>query len=1216
MARFCRALVGLMVISSSLLFVVPPTRNPQVPAGPVPHSTFTPLLNPVALRFEPNEGQFSQPVRFAARNSGFSLFLTQSAIVLAPRQSSHRSAAEVLKFVGANPDARIGGFELLSSVSNYFRGSDPRQWRSGVPNFAEVEYREIYPGIHLICYSSQKSPEFDWIVDPGADPGRIRLSVPPDSASLDEAGDLVFRFPEGSARLKRPVIYQETGLARSPVSGGYTLSPQGEISFHITEFDHTRRLVIDPVLVYSTYFGGSVDDEPSQIAVDGNQNIYIVGTTSSPDMPTAGPLPGQSALTGATEAFIAKFDPTGATLLYSTFLGGTTAGHADRGVAIAVDAAGDAFVTGTTNDKNFPTTSGAFLPAPGGGMCDGCTAGWMSELAPDGSSLLYSTYISGTQDVVSCTPSGIAVDSMGSAYLTGSAGGVGFPVTSGAFTTPAGNQTHVFITKITPAANPSLTFSSLFGGTATDAGTQVAVDSSLSPYVTGNTTSTDFPTTTMLVPPNEPSQTFVVKMKPDFTGLLFSTLFGSGTASGIAVDSAGSAYVTGFADSTQFPTAGTMHTSLQSVDAFVSKLDPTGATLVYSIFLGGSRIDQASGIALDANKNAYVTGLTTSNDFPTVLPTQSVYSGGTSCTSTCQDAFVSEISADGSQILFSTYLGDAAADAGKSVAVDSVGSIYVTGTTSSGNFPLSNMPFQAQQNATDAGLGNGFVSKFATNVSISPQRMVFGSAPLGQSQGQPVGSPSSPLTATFTNGAGAAVTFASNAETITGAATTDFNISNDTCQNSTVMPSGTCSVAVVFTPTNSGVRSASLQLSNSAANSPFAVSLLGFGSALTFSPTSLTFDPQPPGTTSAPQTLMIANAGTSSVQITSVTMGGADSSFFGIPADGCTGTTLTAGMSCDVAITFSPGMAKVYSGSVVITDTSDAAQQTIPISAIGSGPLATLSPSPTPFANQQVGSTSVAQVVTLTNPGSAALTISDISVNGPFSQTNNCPGSLGPSFSCGINVTFAPTAAGPASGTLVVTDTAPSNSQFVNLQGQGLDFTISAPSVASVTRGGNTSVTVTITQAGGGFFSPVKLACAGLPTLASCAFSPSDSVTPNTSMAQATVTISAAASLVGGRKWDFNRLGTPAILPAALLSGALLLFFARPGSRRRLIHAAFLLTASVWFLASCGGSGGGSGSTSPPPISGTPPGTYSMVITGTSGALNHNSQPITLTVLQ
>ena len=713
----------------------PGTRHEALPP---PHPALIASYGKLPLAFEANQGQTDQQVKFLSRGRGYALFLTGTEAVLALNQpqrtqrtrgesfmpSSAPSAPSAvqlrLRLLGANPGPEVRGLEELPGKSNYFIGNDPSRWRTNVPTYGKVEYRDVYPGVNLVYYGSGRQLEHDFVVAPGADPSQIRLAVEgADKIELDAQGDLVLHAGNGDLHLRKPVVYQEIDGARQEVSASFVLdtshsafrTPHSqEVGFQIAAYDATRPLVIDPVLVYSTYLGGSGDDQASGIAVDSAGNAYVTGVTSSTNFPTATPLQGANA--GYSDVFIAKLNATGLALVYSTYLGGN---GSDNGDGIAVDSSGSAYLTGHTNSPNFPTVS-PLQPSYGGGGWDA----FVTKLNPAGSALVYSTYLGGSGQDMGYS---IAVDSLGNAYVTGQTQSLNFPTASPLRAAHGGGMFDPFVAKLN-AAGSALVYSTYLGGSGEDWGSGIAVDSAGSAYVTGGTYSTNFPTASPLQSAFSGNyDAFVTKLSVSGSALVYSTYLGgsaSNMGKAIAVDSSGNAYVTGFTSSANFPTANAVQAAYGGGgDAFVLKLDPSGSTLLYSTHLGGSDSDLGSGIAVDSSGNAYVTGYTWSTNFPTATPLQAVYGGG-------YDAFVTKLNAAGSALLYSTYLGGSGREDGYGIAVDSAGNAYVTGSTASTNFPTAN----AFQPVFGGGSYDAFIAKIGTGVaactySIAPATQAF-----------------------------------------------------------------------------------------------------------------------------------------------------------------------------------------------------------------------------------------------------------------------------------------------------------------------------------------------------------------------------------------------------------------------------------------------------------------------------------------------------------
>jgi hypothetical protein len=675
------------------------------------------------LSFEPNRGQTAQSVKFLARGSGYTLFLTNQEAVLSlaggkakpagrpgNSKAGARSAGALsqsrtalrMKLVGANPDASVEGTDELPGKSNYFIGSDRANWHTNVPNYSKVRYHNVYPGVDLVYYGNQGRLEYDFVVAPGADSGQIALSFKgAKRLRIDPVtGDLLLKATAGEVRFHKPVVYQPASgsavdqnspaAAKMPVQGSFRTAGHGRMTFEIAAYDHTRPLVIDPRLSYSTYLGGNSNDSGNGIAVDASGNAYVVGLTPSTDFPTQNPL--QPSNHGNGDAFVTKLNAAGSALVYSTYLGGSSE---DWGLGIAVDSSGNAYVTGYTFSTDFPTQNP--LQAFNHGLADA----FVAKLNAAGSALVYSTYLGGRNFDQSHR---IAVDASGNAYVTGSTDSTDFPTQNPLQPSNHGNG-DAFVTKLN-AAGSAFVYSTYLGGSDQDYGYGIAVDASGNAYMTGSTNSTDFPTRN----PYQASKhlgvvAFITKLNAPGSALVYSTYLGGSSGDsgkGIAVDASGNAYVTGSTNSTDFPTRNPLQTSNHGLgDAFVTKLNATGSALVYSTYLGGSSSDLAVGITVDASGNAYVTGYTYSTDFPTRNPLQASNHGP-------PDSFVTKLNAPGSALVYSTYLGGVSTDTGLGITVDASRSAYVTGGTVSNDFPTQN-PYQS----SNRGGQDAFVAKIS-----------------------------------------------------------------------------------------------------------------------------------------------------------------------------------------------------------------------------------------------------------------------------------------------------------------------------------------------------------------------------------------------------------------------------------------------------------------------------------------------------------------------
>jgi hypothetical protein len=1088
-----------------------------------------------------------------------------------------------LKLLRANPAAKVIGVNELPGKSNYLTGNDPKKWRTNVPTYDRVRYENIYPGVDLVYYGKEGGQlEYDFVVAPGADPGAIALAIDAGgqvssmqkaagsrqpsvvsgsrragSGATDNAprttdntqskiqnrkskissslriaanGDLIVTAEGGEARFHKPVVYQMQSAVdsrqstvksrpargessrrpanpkseiqnpnsrqrttdhgqrtsanpkseiRNPklINARYILKSDGEVAFEIAPYDRTRPLIIDPVLSYSTYLGGSDMDYANAIAVDPSGNAYVTGYTASIDFPLVNPVqssPGFGVCTDGManfpcfNVFVTKLNPAGTALVYSTYLGGSSEDYA---TGIALDASGDAYVTGYTNSTDFPVQN-ALQPENAGGWDV-----FVAELSADGASLIYSTYWGGSSDDIG---TGVAVDSSGNAYISGYTDSPDFPVTPGALQANYGGGTHNGLVVKFNSGGAELGYSTFLGGSSDDYAYGVAVDSAGDAYVTGATNSTNFPTVNAFQPnyagglcataPNTfPCyDAFVAKLNPAGSALIYSTYLG-GTGSdygyAIALDGSSNAYVTGYTTSTNFPTtAGAFQRVFGgSYDTFVAKLDGAGSALVYSTYLGDPGTQVGYGIAVDSSGHACVTGYNYGGGFPTVNPTQAQNAG-------FYDAFVCVLNASGSSLDFSTYLGGSLDEVGHGISVDPSGNVYVTGGTFSLDFPITSGSFQP---AYGGGPYDAFVTKF--DLGLSPS--VNLSLPSYNFGNQLIGTTSSAAPITLTNTGNATLNITS--VTIAGTNSGDFAETNN-C-GASLAASASCTLSVTFTPTASGSRSGSLTITDNANPATQTVSLTGTGTApvVSLSPASLTFPPQLVGTSSSAQSLTLSNTGSATLSITSITVSGDFSQ-----TNTC-GSSLAASASCTLSVTFTPTVSGSRSGSLTITDNASPATQTVSLTGTGTAPVVSLSPASLTFPPQLVGTSSGAQSLTLSNTGSATLSITSITVSGDFSQTNTCGSSVAASASCTLSVTFKPTATGTRTGAVTITDNASPATQTVSLTGTGVDAPVVSLSPASLTfpaqRVGTASSaqSVTLKNTGSATLSITSIAASG-----------------------------------------------------------------------------------------------------------------------------------------
>jgi len=732
--------LGVSAAHPGRFFASGPTRSSEAPQQMLATYGHLPMT------FEPNQGQTDRSVRFLARGSGYGLYLTAQQAVLAlqrpaanPQHPGARTSVVSMKLVGAEHASEPVGDALLPGKSNYFIGNDPAKWHRDIPQFARVRYRNVYSGIDLVYYGNQGRLEYDFEVAPGSDPSQVALRFQgPRNLRIDANGDLVLVVDGSDVRLQAPRVYQKFGAEERSVTGRFELrgNDKDEVGFQLGAYDRNRTLIIDPVLIYAAYLGGSGDEACSviapvvidgitaappgcpAIAVDAVSNVYVAGSTNSADFPgTAGKFQPTLAAGATANAFVAKFGVTGQ-LQFATYLGGD---GLDYTAGIGVDAGFDVIVTGTTTSSNFPTNgkNSAFQPTP-------ASSGkhvFVSQLDAAGATLLYSTYLSGNGADVA---SGLAIDPGGTAYVTGITASTNFPTTLGALQTTSKATNQSFFSRVDPnsSGTASLMYSTYIGGsnpsTGVTVGGGIAVDTNSNAYITGGTNFTDMPVLNAYQGTlNGTMNAFVTKINPTGvtgTQLLYSTYFGGTGADvgyGIAVDSTTDAYITGTTTSSNIVApAGT--TPFQSVyrgggDAFLAKFGvlcvstsctTTDVPLSYFTYLGGSGTDVGTAVAVDSNQGAHLTGWTNSSvDFPTPGGLQSIYGGGTS------DAFVARIDTV-STASYSSYFGGTAADMGTSIAMDQQGASYVAGETFSPNGFIGNHFLNALNGTDDA-----FVSK-------------------------------------------------------------------------------------------------------------------------------------------------------------------------------------------------------------------------------------------------------------------------------------------------------------------------------------------------------------------------------------------------------------------------------------------------------------------------------------------------------------------------
>jgi hypothetical protein len=707
--RFNRKFFSLEFLEARLCLSTLPVGTATTVPDAATQAHLTAAYGQVPLSFEVNKGQTDPRVNFLTQGAGYTAFLTPTSAVMELQQGSGGNVV-TMKIVGANAGSHAVGLDKQAGMSNDFVGNDSSQGHTNIANYAEVAYKDVYRGINLVYHGDQQQLEYDFVVQPGASSGTIRLAFDGVTGkSLDAQGDLVLHTSGGDMVEHAPVAYQVVDGVQHAVASQFVIGPGGQVGFQVGQYDHSKALVIDPVLSlsYSTYLGGTgALSKGVGIAIDSSGDTFVTGVTLSPKFPTtkgAFQTSGAFINTIGLGGFVTKFNATGSALVYSTFLGGIFP------AGIAVDSAGDAYVTGTTYDA--PPLKNAFQATAGGGG-----DAFVTKLNASGSALVYSTYLGGTGPD---SATGIALDGSGDAYVTGDTVSNNFPTTPGS-SQPVKGAEEGFVSELNPNGS-ALVYSTYLGGSAETYANGIAVDRSGNAYVTGWTPSGNFPTTPGAFATGSAGGAFVAKLNARGSALIYAAQLADGKGSSIAVDGSGNAYVTGIAVAPDFPTTtGAFQTTFGTpTDAFVTELNAAGTALVYSTRLGGSGgasflATFPGGIAVDSSGNIHVTGITGSTNFPTKNALQATYGGGQ------YDAFVAEINPSqmgAASLVYSTYLGGGDEDEGDGIAVDSSGNTYVTGFTFSLDFPTKNayQPQRTAQTTKHASIGDAFVTKLTFN---------------------------------------------------------------------------------------------------------------------------------------------------------------------------------------------------------------------------------------------------------------------------------------------------------------------------------------------------------------------------------------------------------------------------------------------------------------------------------------------------------------------
>ena len=903
-------------------------------------------LGDIPLIFEPNQGQALPDVRFVSRAQGLTVLLKDDEVTLMASGDRHNQTPALvhMRLVGSAPSQAVAS-EKQESVSNYLMGTNPSNWRSGIPNFGRVRYPGIYSGIDLDLYGNRRRLEHDFIVAPRADYRQILVRLEgAKKLSLNHNGSLQVETPGGNLIFQRPEIYQFVASKKMFVEGRYTLVSEDEFRFELGAYNHELPLVIDPVLSYSTYLAGSSGDIASAIAVDKQGDAYITGLTFSIDFPLQSPIQGTcSNICQGGDVFVTKLSPAGAHLIYSTFIGG---GQQEQPYAIAVDGSGYAAVAGSTSSLDFPQKNGTAVVLSSFG-----THGFAFELNPSGSAFTFSTYLGGEN---SDSATGVATDSLGNVYVAGYTGSAFFRVspTNQIGPAPGNFGTDLFVVKFSRKGIP--TFSTLIGGSSLSfpgtfnyQGTpiSVAVDSAGEAVLSGPALD-GFPTTSGAYQPdyrggsNNVVNGFLAKLDSAGDSILAATYLGGSGGDyphAVALDTLGNIYLTGTTSSHDFPsTSNAFQTTFvqgSSSVGFVSKLNPTLSALTYSTFLGGTVADfsstTANGLAVDANDNTFIVGTTGQPSFPLVnpivgaLPLGNFGNGGS--------AFLSVLNPTGSALTFSTFFTGSSGTSGAGVALNTAGDAFITGTTFDADFPTTPGSYQPTFVTTPFSQ-HAFATKFSmakanAGACLSASSLFFGTVKPGDS--------TFPQPVTITNCGSLPLKVSSVSVT-----NPFYVITQNTCKTVTVGAS--CSISVRYSPAVAdGSDIASLQIKDNAALPLQNIQLNGFSALPSFQifAGDLTLPDSIVGLTSTPAFIQIQTFGTLPLHVTSATATGDFAAVNQCPAD------LFPGNGCLIAVTFSPKAAGLRTGTLSIFDDAPGSPQTLNLSGTGltSYPVPTLS---------------------------------------------------------------------------------------------------------------------------------------------------------------------------------------------------------------------------------------------------------------------------------
>jgi Abnormal spindle-like microcephaly-assoc'd, ASPM-SPD-2-Hydin/Beta-propeller repeat len=1166
----------------------------------------------VPLAFELNEGQSDSRARFLSRRGRFAVYLNAEGAVVAlqrphgsdnsearnrkvsfPERPTTGETGELavfqMKLLGANQNAEIEGVDELPGKTNYFIGNDPKKWHTNLANYSKVRYRNVFRGVDLYFYGHEQRLEYDFVVAPGSDPSAIQLKFEgAKSLRVDGSGNLVLDLGKEEVRFHKPVLYQpaaEGEVGTNAVDGGFVVRRGNRVSFSLLGYDARRPLTIDPVLSYGTYLGVQ-GEQIKGVAVDSLGNVYAAWFIEG--------------LVTQKNVYVTKLDATGSTLLYSAYISGT---GQDLPYGLVVDSAGGAYVAGSTTSADFPTTAGAFQTRLKASQAD-ASNGFVTKLDPSGSSLSYSTYLGGsTSDLAQ----GIALDSAKNAYITGYTQSADFPVTAGAFQGLLHGVRDGFVSQLN-ASGSALLYSSFLGGSGNTFPIGIGVDGLNNIYVAGNTGSTDFPLANALQ--STPADIFLTKFSsggtPAYSTLAYSTYFAKGSGDPfygvpdnpktLVVDPNGGAYLAGYTSLTNFPTtSGALQTSVtlngNDLAGFVTKVNSSGSALNYSTYFGVNVLP--SGLAVDTTGQAYVSARFVGSCSPCAAPLPLV---NPIASNPPAYSILGQLNATGSSVVFASWFYVSGP-----LSVDPLGNLYLASVTQEFT-PATPGAYQTTGGTTNIhapGFNDFWIGKISPAnggaLGLAPFSYSFDPTQIGQT------SNSRPISV---NDVGSALL------SITGINFSgDFSQGSNSCPAS--MPGGSnCSITVNFAPAATGARTGSMTIDyNDGAAKTAVVSLTGAGfNQPLFLGGISDFGFVLVGKTSASQTLPVQNRG-NTVAVTSIAATG------DFQQTNTCGSSIPTGASCNIVLTFAPTAAGPRTGTLTVTADAQGSPYVVSLTGNGvAGGLAVAAPASLTFGTQNVGTTSAPQSVTLTNTGTANINVTGVSPSGEFSQTNNCPigSTLAPNANCTVTVTFSPKAAGTRTGTISIFDSSPNAPQIVQLTGSAIDWALGLASgaAASQTVTAGQAATYQVSVASTGFVGTVALSCSDPVSKSTCSVNnPSVNFTGSGTVPVSVSVTTTARS--GGMAVREDRRIFPSLpgrvwiwlLGVAWACG--MARFARRGSRLRVAFGG--AAVALILLAGLAGCGGGASSTpSPPPATGTPAGSYTVVVSATVQGTTQN----------